>query len=67
MTPEAGTPWQSDRGIEYFPTHPTLANYDALFANVPFGTYFRNSTIVATAATTSATQASVVRRRNIRS
>ena len=34
--------------IQYFPRNPTLENYTLLFANVPFGTYLRNSTIIAT-------------------
>lgn len=44
---EAGT-WQSGRAIEYLPREPTLQNYTSVFANMPFATYFRNSTIVAT-------------------
>jgi ABC-type glycerol-3-phosphate transport system permease component len=52
ITPEvtavAGTPWQSTRHVEYFPSAPSIANYATLFANVPFATYFRNSVIVAT-------------------
>ncbi len=48
VTAKAGTPWQSSRGIVYFPSQPTLSNYTSLFHNVPFGMYFRNSTIVAT-------------------
>jgi len=52
ITPEArpdiaGT-WQSGRAVHYWPDAPTLGNYESLFANTPFGTYFRNSTIVAT-------------------
>jgi ABC-type glycerol-3-phosphate transport system permease component len=34
--------------IQYFPREPTLSNYYQLFQNVPFGTYMRNSTIIAT-------------------
>lgn len=44
---EAGT-WQSGRAVEYLPHEPTLENYTSVFANMPFATYFRNSTIVAT-------------------
>ena len=49
ITPELkADSWSSARGIEYFPSRPTLQNYVDLFANVPFATYFRNSVIVAT-------------------
>jgi ABC-type glycerol-3-phosphate transport system permease component len=48
VSAEAGTPWQSTRGVHYFPTNPSLANYETLFVNVPFAIYFRNSLIVAT-------------------
>jgi ABC-type glycerol-3-phosphate transport system permease component len=41
-------PWLSNRQVTYFPTHPTTANYARLFESVPFGTYFRNSTIIST-------------------
>ncbi len=34
--------------IQYIPRNPTLDNYRQLFVNVPFGTYMRNSTIIAT-------------------
>lgn len=40
--------WESGRAVVYFPRHPSLQNYHALFATVPFGLYFRNSLIVAT-------------------
>jgi multiple sugar transport system permease protein len=53
ITPEqdAGSTevWQSARAVVYLPRHPSLANYAALFDTVPFGVYFRNSAIVATA------------------
>lgn len=48
LRPEAGKPWMSARGIEYFPSAPTLQNYRDLFENVRFGTYFLNSALVAT-------------------
>jgi ABC-type glycerol-3-phosphate transport system permease component len=48
VTATADQPWQSARGVSYFPAHPTLQNYSDLFANVPFAIYFRNSAIVAT-------------------
>jgi ABC-type glycerol-3-phosphate transport system permease component len=52
ITPEAradiASTWQSGRAVQYWPDSPTLGNYGSLFANTPFGTYFRNSTIVAT-------------------
>ncbi len=40
--------WLSNRQVSYFPSEPTLANYATLFETVPFGTYFRNSSIIAT-------------------
>ncbi|RDJ21687.1 carbohydrate ABC transporter permease [Bosea caraganae] len=40
--------WLSNRQVTYFPSEPTLANYGALFETVPFATYFRNSSIIAT-------------------
>ena len=40
--------WNSNRAVEYLPARPTLENYAALFENVPFASYFRNSAIVAT-------------------
>jgi ABC-type glycerol-3-phosphate transport system permease component len=46
--PDAESVWNSNRTVDYFPARPTLDNYAALFENVPFATYFRNSTIVAT-------------------
>jgi ABC-type glycerol-3-phosphate transport system permease component len=48
VQPDLAAPWQSTRGIHYFPAEPTLQNYALLFANVPFATYFRNSLVVAT-------------------
>jgi len=51
LTPEhapSTAVWQSGRSVVYFPARPTLANYGAVFETVPFATYFRNSTIVAT-------------------
>jgi len=51
ITPElrmdASAIWQSSRSVDYFPKHPTLANYQALFDAVPFTGYFRNSAIIA--------------------
>ncbi len=51
ITPELkadfGRAWLSNRQVSYFPSSPTVANYFQLFDNVPFGTYFRNSTIIA--------------------
>lgn len=38
----------SARTVTYLPTEPTLANFTALFETVPFASYFRNSTIIAT-------------------
>jgi multiple sugar transport system permease protein len=40
--------WLSNRKVTYFPTHPTTGNYFELFRTVPFATYFRNSSIIAT-------------------
>jgi ABC-type glycerol-3-phosphate transport system permease component len=40
--------WQSGREVTYFPGQPSLQNYFALFENVPFALYFRNSAIIAT-------------------
>ncbi len=53
ITPEANLlqPWSSVRQIQYFPAQPTVDNYFALFRNVPFAGYFRNSLIVATGTT----------------
>lgn len=51
VSAESGTPWQSSRGVEYFPAEPSFDNYVRLFASLPFATYFRNSTIVATGTT----------------
>jgi ABC-type glycerol-3-phosphate transport system permease component len=48
QTTTVGAMWQSSRAVEYFPHHPTLANYVALFDTVPFGIYSRNSAIIAT-------------------
>jgi len=48
VRPDLSRPWASGRSVEYFPDHPTLANYGSLFETTPFLTYFRNSTIVAT-------------------
>ncbi|MBV9785443.1 MAG: carbohydrate ABC transporter permease [Acidisphaera sp.] len=45
--PSAGATWQSGRAVDYFPSHPTTANFAALFDTVPFATYFRNSAVVA--------------------
>jgi ABC-type glycerol-3-phosphate transport system permease component len=47
LQPSLSATWQSARTVDYFPHHPTTANYAALFQSVPFGTYFANSTIVA--------------------
>jgi ABC-type glycerol-3-phosphate transport system permease component len=47
VRPDLSAPWQSVRGIQYFPAEPTLQNYALLFGNVPFAIYFRNSLIVA--------------------
>jgi ABC-type glycerol-3-phosphate transport system permease component len=52
ITPEVkadfGRAWLSNRKVSYFPENPSIANYFALFESVPFGTYFRNSSIIAT-------------------
>jgi len=49
ITPELrADSWSSGRTVQFFPSQPTFQNYIDLFANVPFGTYFINSTIVAT-------------------
>ncbi|MEZ5934741.1 MAG: hypothetical protein R3F54_22955 [Alphaproteobacteria bacterium] len=52
ITPEAiadfDQPYLSDRTVTYFPAEPSLKNYFLLFDGVPFATYFRNSTIIAT-------------------
>ena len=40
--------WQSNRTVTYFPSQPTISNYVQLFETVPFATYFRNSSIIAT-------------------
>jgi len=49
ITPELrADSWSSGRTVQFFPSRPTFQNYIDLFANVPFGTYFINSTIVAT-------------------
>ena len=48
VRPGSGEPWQSVRGVQYFPRRPTLQNYGDLFKIVPFAMYFRNSVIVAT-------------------
>jgi multiple sugar transport system permease protein len=47
QTTTVGAMWQSSRAVEYFPHHPTLSNYGALFSAVPFATYSRNSAIIA--------------------
>lgn len=39
--------WQSGRTIQYFPTDPTIENYEALLRSTPFLTYFRNSAFIA--------------------
>jgi multiple sugar transport system permease protein len=38
----------NNRQLQYFPSQPTVENYFELFRNVPFATYLRNSTIIAT-------------------
>lgn len=52
ITPEEvvgqGELWSSARKVQLFPSNPSLINYHALFDNVPFGLYFRNSAIIAT-------------------
>ena len=48
VRPDLSRPWVSTRAVAYFPSEPTLQNYVELFRNVRFGTYFRNSVIVAT-------------------
>lgn len=48
VKPDLSKPWSSTRGVVYFPEEPTLQNYRDLFETVKFGTYFLNSTIVAT-------------------
>lgn len=48
LTPETAKVWQSGRAVQYWPAEPTLQNFRDLFQNVRFGTYFRNSLIVAT-------------------
>ena len=48
LTADFNRAWLSNRKVSYFPSQPTTANYFQLFDNVPFGTYFRNSTIIAT-------------------
>ncbi len=40
--------WLSNRQVTYFPANPTAGNYFELFRQVPFATYFRNSSIIAT-------------------
>jgi multiple sugar transport system permease protein len=40
--------WLSNRQVTYLPNPPTIDNYFELFEKVPFGLYFRNSTIIAT-------------------
>jgi ABC-type glycerol-3-phosphate transport system permease component len=40
--------WLSNRQVTYLPNPPTFDNYFELFNKVPFGLYFRNSTIIAT-------------------
>jgi multiple sugar transport system permease protein len=47
LQPSTGSVWQSNRAVDYFPAHPTFANYTALFDAVPFATYIRNSMVVA--------------------
>ncbi len=39
------------RGIQYFPTEPTLENYVMVFAQMPFLQYFKSSAIVAVCTT----------------
>ena len=52
ITPELkadfNRPWLSNRQVTYLPNPPTIDNYFELFEKVPFGLYFRNSTIIAT-------------------
>lgn len=52
ITPEPkadfGRAWLSNRQLTYFPADPTVDNYLDLFRQVPFATYFRNSSIIAT-------------------
>lgn len=52
ITPETvlkeGELWSSARTVELFPSDPSFVNYRALFDNVPFALYFRNSAIIAT-------------------
>lgn len=52
ITPELkadfSRPWLSNRQVTYLPDPPTIDNYIELFVKVPFATYFRNSTIIAT-------------------
>jgi ABC-type glycerol-3-phosphate transport system permease component len=48
VRPDLSRPWVSTRAVAYFPSEPTLQNYVELIRNVRFGTYFRNSVIVAT-------------------
>jgi multiple sugar transport system permease protein len=52
ITPELkadfGRAWLSNRQVTYLPNPPTFDNYFELFNKVPFGIYFRNSTIIAT-------------------
>ena len=52
ITPELkadfSRPWLSNRQVTYLPNPPTIDNYFELFEKVPFGLYFRNSTIIAT-------------------
>lgn len=40
--------WLSNRKVTYFPSEPSFGNYLTLFESVPFATYFRNSSIIAT-------------------
>jgi ABC-type glycerol-3-phosphate transport system permease component len=40
--------WLSNRQVTYFPSDPNIGNYVELFRQVPFATYFRNSSIIAT-------------------
>jgi ABC-type glycerol-3-phosphate transport system permease component len=47
QTAETGRTWSSARAVDYFPAEPSLQNYRALFVNVPFAAYFRNSVIIA--------------------
>jgi ABC-type glycerol-3-phosphate transport system permease component len=52
ITPELkadiGRAWLSNPKVTNFTDHPTVTNYFALFENVPFAIYFRNSSIIAT-------------------